>query len=396
VTGYFGPTDFDRLLAARWAPDGTRSSLAVTSFNLAFAINASGQVAVRTARGPLRWNPDNSTTPLSAGRYTNTFPQGINDAGIIAGYSGSALFDALRWDQNGALTTLPGGGAEINVVFDINESGRMVGYTAGPHDPQPVVWSPDGTPTRLPTFAPDLYGEAHGQNNAGTIVGDAFDGTLGISTVAVRWKDGVLSRLEVPPEAIQATAWDVNDAGIVAGWAWLSSDGLFHAALWGPDGAYLGELPPLPGGNGETAASAIEGNYVAGGSSDDQGFARAVRWSLPTNTYLFRGFFPPIRNGGGLNPVKAGSSIPVKFVLAGNRGRDVLATNSPASVAINCRSRRIVGTTEEPARSMNGLRHAAGRYIYVWKTKTIWAGTCRKLVLGLKDGTQHVALFQFR
>lgn len=34
-------------------------------------------------------------------------------------------------------------------------------------------------------------------------------------------------------------------------------------------------------------------------------------------------------------------------------------------------------------------------YTYVWKTEKLWAGTCRQLVVGLKDGATHMALFNF-
>jgi len=39
---------------------------------------------------------------------------------------------------------------------------------------------------------------------------------------------------------------------------------------------------------------------------------------------------------------------------------------------------------------------ASGQYTYVWKTDKAWAGSCRQLTVRLVDGTDHVALFQFR
>jgi hypothetical protein len=36
------------------------------------------------------------------------------------------------------------------------------------------------------------------------------------------------------------------------------------------------------------------------------------------------------------------------------------------------------------------------RYTYVWKTQKAWAGTCRRLVLQLDDGTIHEAVFSLR
>ncbi|MBD0326526.1 MAG: PxKF domain-containing protein, partial [Pyrinomonadaceae bacterium] len=39
---------------------------------------------------------------------------------------------------------------------------------------------------------------------------------------------------------------------------------------------------------------------------------------------------------------------------------------------------------------------ASDQYIYTWKTESSWAGTCRQLVITLKDGTVHVANFRFK
>src|SRR6184192_4365956 len=38
---------------------------------------------------------------------------------------------------------------------------------------------------------------------------------------------------------------------------------------------------------------------------------------------------------------------------------------------------------------------SANRYVYVWKTDKAWSGTCRKLIVRLNDGTDHVANFKF-
>jgi hypothetical protein len=38
---------------------------------------------------------------------------------------------------------------------------------------------------------------------------------------------------------------------------------------------------------------------------------------------------------------------------------------------------------------------ASDRYIYVWKTQKAWAGTCRRLVLKLLDGSEQTADFGF-
>jgi extracellular elastinolytic metalloproteinase len=35
------------------------------------------------------------------------------------------------------------------------------------------------------------------------------------------------------------------------------------------------------------------------------------------------------------------------------------------------------------------------RYGYIWKTDPSWANGCRSLLITLKDGSQHEALFKF-
>ena len=56
--------------------------------------------------------------------------------------------------------------------------------------------------------------------------------------------------------------------------------------------------------------------------------------------YPFTGFFSPVDNLPILNIAKAGSTIPVKFSLGGDRGLGILAVGSPKLVPIACSRRR--------------------------------------------------------
>ena len=40
-------------------------------------------------------------------------------------------------------------------------------------------------------------------------------------------------------------------------------------------------------------------------------------------------------------------------------------------------------------------RASIDQYTYVWKTDHEWTGSCRKLIVRLVDGTDHVAYFSF-
>jgi hypothetical protein len=110
-------------------------------------------------------------------------------------------------------------------------------------------------------------------------------------------------------------------------------------------------------------------------------------------TWPFAGFFSPI--GAGPNSAKAGSAVPVKFSLGGDRGLAILADGYPASVQVDCVTGAPIGSPE-PTASDDGLTFANGQYSYAWKTSKGWAGTCRQLQVLLVDGTLHTALFKFK
>lgn len=115
--------------------------------------------------------------------------------------------------------------------------------------------------------------------------------------------------------------------------------------------------------------------------------------------YDFTGFFQPIDNAPAFNKVKAGSSVPVKFSLNGDQGLDILFNGYPQSQEISC-------DTSDPVSGFEQTATAGGssltydpltdQYNYVWKTDDAWGGTCRQLVVVLKDGSVHMANFQFK
>jgi hypothetical protein len=112
----------------------------------------------------------------------------------------------------------------------------------------------------------------------------------------------------------------------------------------------------------------------------------------------FFGFLAPIGNIG-TNPVQAGSVVPMKFGLGGDRGLDVFAPGYPASVTIDCTTGATIGrpVATLPA-GKGGLNYDAllGQYVYAWRTDKAWAGTCRRLVLQFVDVTQQSASFQLK
>jgi hypothetical protein len=134
------------------------------------------------------------------------------------------------------------------------------------------------------------------------------------------------------------------------------------------------------------------------GAVDKAGNTGGIASVTYTVNYNFTGFFQPVDNQPTLNRVKAGSAIPVKFSLGGNQGLTIFANGSPSSVQIGCVSADPVDPIEiTVTANASGLQYdaSANQYIYVWKTNSAWAGTCRQLVIQLADGTYHRANFNF-
>jgi hypothetical protein len=114
--------------------------------------------------------------------------------------------------------------------------------------------------------------------------------------------------------------------------------------------------------------------------------------------YNFTGFFQPVDNLPTLNVVNAGRAIPVKFSLGGNQGLNIFATGYPSSINVMCGSTAEDAIEETVATGSSSLSYdaGAGQYIYLWKTDTVWAGTCRTLIIKLTDGTYHRVNFKFK
>ncbi len=124
----------------------------------------------------------------------------------------------------------------------------------------------------------------------------------------------------------------------------------------------------------------------------------ALSFQRPTaELYAFAGFFPPVENSPAVNKARAGSAVPVKFSLGGDQGLDIFAAGHPLTKAATCEltASDVIEETVTAGASTLSYDPVTTQYTYVWKTDKVWAGTCRQLVVGLKDGTTHTAWFSF-
>jgi len=112
----------------------------------------------------------------------------------------------------------------------------------------------------------------------------------------------------------------------------------------------------------------------------------------------FGGFLKPLKNLPEVNSTRAGSSVPVKFSLAGDYGLDIIVDGYPQSQEIDCET----GTPGDSAATSTAGGSTLwcdakdDQYIYVWQTDKSWSGTCRRLEVILKDGTQRYLNFEFK
>ena len=125
--------------------------------------------------------------------------------------------------------------------------------------------------------------------------------------------------------------------------------------------------------------------------------SRFSTWSFGRLDFALSGPFQPVDAAPTINGAKAGSAVPVKFRLGGDRGLDVLAAGYPKITALTCAGTR----TDEIEQTLDGsaasLAYDAANdlYTYKWKTSKAMKG-CRELILKFRDGTQLGALFDLR
>lgn len=114
--------------------------------------------------------------------------------------------------------------------------------------------------------------------------------------------------------------------------------------------------------------------------------------------YDFSGFYAPVMNAPTVTVIKAGSTVPVKFSLNGDWGMDIFEYGYP--VLMKCKD--CTFSDFEPDKLLymdrSKLLYDAGldQYIFTWKTKKNWTGTCWILNILLNDGSIHQAYFKIK
>ena len=115
---------------------------------------------------------------------------------------------------------------------------------------------------------------------------------------------------------------------------------------------------------------------AAGTYSVSASFAGDATYTTATRTgtlvvSAFSGFFPPVANPPTGNIAKAGSAIPVKFSLGGNRGLAIFAAGCPVVTKTVCATGVTESKSPRSRRANPSARlHELVTSTFVWKTAT--------------------------
>jgi len=243
--------------------DGTGNSIAT-------AINDNGVVVGRANNGgtgeAVSW-----TSGTAASLGFQGIAHGINNSGQIVGETGTgSLYDPGRaFLYSGGVTTDLGdlGGTKA-VAYGINDLGVVVGYSmiAGDSVNELKAFRYDGSMTNLGDVngLGTGYSRAQGINNSGVIAGRGSIDTFANSEKhMIRWDaDNTLNQIVGPND--YSTGLAINNNGVIVGNG-KNADGKQRAIIWGAGGG-LTMLDTL-GGNNSRAFGVNDLGQVVGSSA---------------------------------------------------------------------------------------------------------------------------------
>jgi hypothetical protein len=315
--------------------------------------------------GSLGWPVITCQGDLPLGEYLDTSSVGTHTFSVHAvDYAGQeatvthtyTVFDVI---PPTATITTPSAGAEYPVGAQLYASYSCDDGPGGSAIVGCVGTYPLGYP--LPTSRPGTF----------TFTVDAFDAALNHGTATATYR--VVDR--TPPQITIVSPAD--------GALFLVGDPITASYFCHDD--VDGTLVPCKA----TPVDTSLGTHTFVVSSVDSAGNTSSASTTYSVRYPFDGFYAPLVAEPGSVTVRAGESVPAKFSLHGDRGVAVLARAAwrPCGVA-----------TGDSSTAFGALSYNAGpdRYTFMWSTDRAWAGSCKELLLTLRDGTTHSAYVSFR
>jgi probable HAF family extracellular repeat protein len=224
---------------------------------------------------------------------------GVNDAGIVVGYSNvkgqlATNFVAVQWSATGAITnlgTLSGGSS--SAAFTINSAGEVAGdsfLSTGLVDA--TTWTSNkikdlgGLPKAIFTAGLDINGSGH-------IVGESvFSYGPPFTSHAFLWNGSAMKDLGTFPGGVTSIANAINTNGIIAGQSdGTITGGQWHAVVWDTS-SKIHDLGVLKGGTYSIAFGVNDFNVVVGYCNLSNGGAHAIRWTLASGMQDLNALIP--------------------------------------------------------------------------------------------------------
>ena len=252
------------------------------SASRAYDVNVSGQVGgwAATELGqarPVLWDRGAIYELPTLGGPAGSV-RGINDWGHAVGnaYLTSSVYHAALW-RGGAVVDLGTLGGAYSMAYDINRSGDVAGYA---YDAAGAQWAclwADGTTYNLGRLAGATASAAKAVNDRRQVI--VWNYGLGHSAL---WQNAQLIDLGTlgGPES---WAYGLNNRGQAVGWAELQS-GIYHAFFWTDADANglsdPGEMLDLGtlGGLFSSAYAINDAGIIVGYAQNSSGQWQAVRW----------------------------------------------------------------------------------------------------------------------
>ena len=206
--------------------------------------------------------------PDCGGPYglAHVVPWGLsNDGHVVGHYDCPTGYDhAFIWHGQGPIVPIPmPSGTYLSRAYDINSDGWVTGYYESDGH---YGFLFDGTTTvtlEMPPGAVSL--EPLALNDQRQVVGLWQWGTD-----AFLWEDGVCTDLGPILPGDTSNALDVNNAGIIAGWAY--EDGTIERRAFLIDGDTVTVFGPIPGGqSSEAKAVSNQGHFAGNGILEGPG-----------------------------------------------------------------------------------------------------------------------------
>lgn len=182
----------------------------------------------------------------------------LNNAGVVVGTSGDtsgeARFRAVRWD-GGVASLLADLGGDYSMAHGINEMGQVAGYSRTAEGVFRAYCFDGSTAIDLGTLPGYEHSAATRLNDAGTVIGHAFNGT-GEASInpwvvpnpnhrAFVWRDGAMhdAFTLIPADSGWTSLnslWDINERGQIAGYGFR--DNQWRGLLLTPQCLFHGDL----------------------------------------------------------------------------------------------------------------------------------------------------------